>query len=238
MITVLHRDDDLVAVDKPSGVVVHRGKSGDDDTVLARCRAAALGRLLPVHRLDRGTSGVLLLARTPEAARALGAIFAAGRADKSYVALVRGHPPPETVVDQPVPADEGRPRIPARTGVIFLEGTEITGSPLREKRYALVEARPETGRFHQVRRHLKHLGHPVIGDSTYGRADHNRFLRERFGLGRLALHASRLVVPSLHGGDPLVLSAPLPEDLAAPLVKMGFGVLVAPDLPGTPPHGS
>jgi tRNA pseudouridine65 synthase len=180
-----------------------------------------LGRLHPVHRLDRGTSGVLLLARNPAAARDLGAAFAEGLADKTYLALVRGLLPAGGItVDHPVPADEGAPRTKARTFVLFLAAAELPASPLREARYSWVEARPETGRFHQVRRHLKHIGHPVLGDSTYGRADHNRLLRDRVGLARLALHAARLAIP--WRGARLVIDAPLPADLAEPLAALGL----------------
>jgi len=92
------------------------------------------------------------------------------------------------------------------------------------ERYALVEARPRTGRFHQIRRHFKHLSHPLIGDVRYGKGEHNRLFRERFGLHRLALHALELAFEHPGTGEPLRIVAPVPEDLAGPLGKMGMAV--------------
>jgi tRNA pseudouridine65 synthase len=105
-------------------------------------------------------------------------------------------------------------------------------SPLREARYSWIEARPETGRFHQVRRHAKHLGHPIVGDANYGRSEHNALLRERFGIARLALHARAITLPALGvRATWLSVRAPLPIDLAEALVAMGFerGALAAGD---------
>lgn len=215
---ILLEDPRFIAIDKPSGLVVHRGFSGDEDDVLAWLSRNGWPGLAPVHRLDRGTSGVLLLARDASAARELGAAFASGRTGKEYVALVRGAlASVEVTVDHPIPRDEGGERVPARSVVLGMETVLVPQSPLRERRYSLALVRPETGRFHQVRRHLKHLGHPVIGDANYGRGEHNRFLAEHVGLERLALHARRLSVEGM-----LDVVAPLPADLAQPLRELGF----------------
>jgi tRNA pseudouridine65 synthase len=215
-LTVLYRDDRLVAVDKPSGLLVHRGESRfrqDRIVAMTLLRDQIGARVFPVHRLDRGTSGVLLFALDPEAAAAVQASFAAGLAAKRYWALVRGIPPEEMVIDHPVPNDPGGPKVPAVTGIRRLATCE---------RYALVEARPRTGRFHQIRRHLKHASHPILGDVEYGKGEHNRLCRERFGLWRLALHAAELALPHPEGGGALTLAAPLPADLAGPLAAMGL----------------
>jgi tRNA pseudouridine65 synthase len=232
---VLYRDDRLLAVDKPSGLLVHRGWSGDRVTALDLARRIAGRRVHPVHRLDRGTSGVLVFALDAEAARRLGAAFSAGgseavaaaerageteKVEKVYIALVRGRAPEETVVDHPIPRSEGGPRVPAVTTVRRLGVAE----PEPGRVYSLVEARPATGRLHQVRRHLKHLAHPVIGDVEYGKGEHNRFFRERFGLHRLALHALALVLPHPATGERLRLAAPVPPDLAGPLAALGLPV--------------
>src|SRR5206468_4011822 len=129
-------------------------------------------------------SGVLVLARTSEFARTLHEQFEDGRADKRYWALVRGTPPDAGVVDHPIPRREDGPRVPAVTEFRRLAtvGTEIVdsaGQP-RAQSYSLVEARPLSGRRHQVRRHLKHAGHPLLGDTDYGRGEHNRLARERW----------------------------------------------------------
>jgi tRNA pseudouridine65 synthase len=223
---VLYDDGDVIALAKPSGVPVHRGASQERDTILERCRAAGWGRLLPIHRLDRGTSGVLLLARSVDAARTLGEAFAERRVEKSYVALVRGQVAfGEIDVDHPVPSCEGGPPVPARSNVRVLASVTRSESPLREQRYSVVRVRPETGRFHQVRRHLKHLGHPVIGDANYGRSEHNRWVRENFGLQRLALHAERLVIPSeVMPTKYIEIIAPIPDDLGEPLERLGLAL--------------
>lgn len=232
VLPVLHRDDRLLAVDKPSGLLVHRGWGGDRVTALDLARRIAGRRVHPVHRLDRGTSGVLVFALDAEAARRLGAAFAGDRGgegepggpvekiEKVYVALVRGRAPEATVVDHPIPRAEGGPRVPAVTAVLRLGLAE----PEPGRVYSLVEARPATGRLHQVRRHLKHLAHPVIGDVEYGKGEHNRFFRERFGLRRLALHALALTLPHPESGEPLRLVAPVPADLAGPLAALGLPV--------------
>ena len=219
---ILHQDEALLVVHKPSGLLVHRGLGADCDTVLARLARIVHGPLFSVHRLDRGTSGVLVLTRTREAARRLSSSWSTGQCHKHYFALVRGQPPPSARVDHPIPADEAGPRVDARTSIETLATVGVSGSPLRETRYSLVRAAPETGRFHQVRRHLKHLGHPVLGDANYGRREHNQLCAERFGLRRLALHALSVVLPHPLSGKRVRIVAPMPDDLSAPLGAMGF----------------
>jgi tRNA pseudouridine65 synthase len=132
---------------------------------------------------------------------------------KRYLALVRGIPAPSGVIDHPIPRAPGGPRVPAVTRFRLLATFE---------RYAWVEAVPETGRLHQVRRHLKHISHPVIGDVRYGKGEHNRLFRSRFGLYRLALHAAEIAFQHPSSGAPMRFSAPLPDDLAGPLACMGI----------------
>lgn len=222
----LHVDAELVVLAKPSGLVVHPGSSGDAlaATLLGRLREAGLGAIHTVHRLDRGTSGVLVFARDAESARRLGEAFAEGRVRKVYLALVRGLAPDEASIDHAIPKSEGGPKVPAQSTMRRLATIELEGSPLREARYSWVEVRPETGRFHQVRRHLKHLGHPVIGDAVYGRGEHNRYLRERVGLDRLVLHASSLELVHPSSGELLRFEAPLPEALVAALLRLGLAL--------------
>ncbi len=209
---LLYADEALVVVAKPSGIAVHRGLARER-LVLVDVAERKLGRpVYPVHRLDRATSGALVLPLSPEAARLLQAQFEAGEVEKRYLALVRGHPPEEGVIDHPVPRALDGPRVPAVTAFLRLAIWE---------RYALVEARPRTGRLHQIRRHLKHLGHPLIGDVRYGKGEHNRFFRERFGLHRLALHAASIAFAHPFTGAPLRVEAPLPPDFDAAVQAMG-----------------
>jgi tRNA pseudouridine65 synthase len=209
----LFRDGLLVVVNKPSGLAVHRGAARDRVFALQLVRDALGQRVYPVHRLDRATSGVLLLALDSGTARRLQQQFEAGTVEKRYLALVRGIPPESGVIDHPVPKDEDGPRAPAITEFRRLAVFE---------RYALMEARPRTGRFHQIRRHFKHLSHPLIGDVRYGKGEHNRLFRERFGLYRLALHAVELAFDHPETGERMRIVAPVPEDLAGPLRAMGM----------------
>jgi tRNA pseudouridine65 synthase len=205
---VLYRDESVVVVDKPAGLAVHRGWARERDVALTRV-ADVLGlRPFPVHRLDRGTSGALLFALGREAARALGAAFSAGLVRKRYLALVRGVPDESGVIDHPLRSGEEAddPRVPASTEYQRLE---VFG------RYSLIEARPLTGRLHQVRRHLKHIACPIIGDVNYGKGEHNRLFRSRLGLHRMFLHAAGLAFPHPASDRVVTVEAPLPPELAA-----------------------
>ena len=166
-------------------------------------------------RLDRGTSGVLLFALEPAAAADVGRAFQAGRVEKLYLALVRGVPPESGSVDHPIPRVAGGERVAAVTDFRL-----IARSPT--ERCSLVLARPRTGRLHQVRRHLKHISHPLVGDVRYGRGDINRHYRANYSLCRLALHAWSLELPHPHTGSPLRLHAPMPADLAVALTALGL----------------
>lgn len=211
---ILLDDSAVFAVNKPSGMLVHRGWADDGEIALEVAGRLAGGRLFPVHRLDRGTSGVLLFARDREGAAELGRAFEGGQIEKLYLALVRGLPPAEGLVDHPIPRREDGPRVPARTRFRTLSGST-------KERCALVAACPETGRLHQIRRHLKHINHPIVGDVNYGKGDINRLYREKYALRRLALHARELVFPHPVSRERVRVVAPLPTDLAGPLEALG-----------------
>ncbi|MCU0661242.1 MAG: RluA family pseudouridine synthase [Myxococcota bacterium] len=214
----LWRDEHYLAVDKPSGLAVHKGLCADSRTVVRAVRAwPSCKSASPMHRLDRGTSGVLLFALHTEAASRLAVGFEDGSVRKVYWALVRGVPPDSGVIDSPVPRSEGGPRVEART-----EFSTLSTVAIEPRALSLVEARPLSGRFHQVRRHLKHLGHPIIGDANYGKGELNRKIAGCFGLNRLALHARSLLFVHPYSGAALRLAAPLPLDFAQPLFAMGF----------------
>jgi tRNA pseudouridine65 synthase len=211
---ILHRDARCVAVAKPSGIATHRGWDDGDDALLQQVRDAVNAYVYPIHRLDRGASGIVLFALDKEAARAFSDAWP--EADKRYLALTRGHPPEHLVIDHAIPKEErGTERVPAVTEIWR---REVFG------RYAVVEARPRTGRLHQIRRHLKHLSCPLIGDVRYGKGEHNRLFRDRFDLHRLALHAISLRVPHPDGGE-LAVTCPLAPDLDAAIAaaRTAFG---------------
>jgi len=211
---ILHRDPRCVVVDKPSGIATHRGWDDSDDALLQVVRDAVNAYVYPIHRLDRGASGIVLFALDKDAARAFSDAWPL--ADKRYLAITRGHPAEHVVLDHAIPKAPGEPRVPA---VTEFWRRDTFG------RYALVEARPRTGRLHQIRRHLKHLSCPLIGDVRYGKGEHNRLWRDQFGLHRLALHATSLTVPHPEGGE-LAVSCPLAPDLAAAMAaaKQTYGI--------------
>jgi tRNA pseudouridine65 synthase len=201
---ILHHDDRFVVINKPSGMIVHQGWARDpkETVALQRVRDQIGRHVYPVHRLDRGASGCLVFALTPEAAAWFQEELNAGRVKKTYLALVRGIiEPPEGIIDHPVRQGEesSSPRVPAVT--------EYRRVAIGE-RCSLVECVPRTGRLHQIRRHLKHVSHPIIGDVNYGDGRVNREFRERFGLRRLALHALEITF-----GAKVRAGAPLPADL-------------------------
>ena len=210
---ILFRDETLVAVDKPAGLAVHRGWAGERDVAMMRVRDQLGLHVFPVHRLDRATSGVLLFAFSSEIASRLCESFSAHAVEKTYLALVRGIPPASGLIDHPLPPGEDphATRVSAQTEYLR---REVFG------RYSLVEARPHTGRLHQVRRHMKHIACPLIGDVNYGKGEHNRLFRERYGLHRLFLHATRLGLPHPMTGGRLEIASPLPPELAAVLEQL------------------
>ncbi|MEZ4398675.1 MAG: pseudouridine synthase [Kofleriaceae bacterium] len=208
-VTIAWRDARFVVVDKPAGVAVHRGwaRGGpDDEPLLQRVRDLVGQYVWLINRLDRGASGAVLFALDAEAARAASDQFAAGAVDKRYLAITRGHPPAHVVVDHPIPTEIGGPRGDAVTELRCLDTFG---------RYALVEARPRTGRLHQIRRHCKHIACPLIGDVKYGKGEHNRIFRAQHGLHRLALHAAFLGMPHPLGGPAIAVEVPLAADLRA-----------------------
>lgn len=215
MIELLYVDAQVVVANKPSGLLVHRGWDRDDDVAMFRVRDAIGQHVHPLHRLDRGTSGALLFARDPISAATLAKAFEEHQIDKTYLALVRGEPPEEGLIDYAIPKAEDGPRVPARTRF-----KKIARSPV--DRCSLVEAKPETGRLHQIRRHLRHISHPLVGDVAYGSGSVNRHYRSTYDLHRLALHASALAFAHPVTGVRVSVEAPLPPELRSAFEKLGL----------------
>ena len=220
-LTEIYRDPWLLAVHKPAGLLVHRSPIDKHETEFALQYARALNggdHVYPVHRLDRPTSGVLLFARDPETARVLGLAMMAGEVSKTYLAMVRGWAPESGVIDHPLreePEDRRRKNEPqpVREAVTHFRRLATTEIPVAierypTSRYSLVELQPKTGRKHQLRRHMKHISHPIIGDANHGRGRHNRYFAERFGEGRLMLAATRLWLRHPVHGELLELFSP------------------------------
>lgn len=215
---ILYADDALVVVNKPSGLLVHRSPIDRHETRFAvQLLRNQLGRRVhPVHRLDKGTSGALVFALDRTVAGTLAAAFANQQVRKSYLAIVRGWPAGsgtieyalDAVQDPYAPADDGVAK-PARTDFRTLATVELPHRVDRypTARYALLELQPDTGRRHQLRRHLAHVSHPIIGDSTYGKGRHNRLFEASFGVNRLLLACVRLQFAHPVTGEALVIDA-------------------------------
>ncbi|MGH8158954.1 MAG: pseudouridine synthase [Rhodanobacter sp.] len=228
MLDILYQDDALIAVNKPANLAVHRSKmvGNADEFLIDQLREQVGGIVYLAHRLDRATSGVLLIARSSEIAAALGEQFMGRHVRKQYLAVVRGWPEPEEgLIDYALPGSrETGPRREARTHYRRLATVEVAIALGRypQQRYALVQAEPESGRFRQIRKHLAHIHHPIIGDCQHGRGDHNRLYKQYFGCHRMLLHAWRLRFAHPLDGRPLQIEAPLDHEYANLLARFGW----------------
>jgi tRNA pseudouridine65 synthase len=236
---ILYRDRWLVAVDKPAGLLVHRTELARAETFALQLVRNRLGRrVYAVHRLDRPTSGVLLFGLTPEAAAGASRLFERRQVVKRYLAVVRGWLEPADIIDYPL-AD--RPDLPPRPSVTRYRELARVELPFAvgrypTSRYAMAEVTPETGRFHQIRRHFHHISHPLIGDTTHGDGRHNRFFRGAYGLDRLLLHALSLRFSHPVTGEELRLQAPLDARWQALLGALGWGAVARSVALPSPPR--
>ena len=206
MLEILYQDDVLVAVNKPAGMLVHRSWLDRHETqfVMQTLRAQIGQRVYPIHRLDRPTSGVLLFALNSEIANLLCLQFEQKQIEKQYLAVVRGYVTGHGEIDYPLKvqldkiADKfSQPDKAPQSAVTFYEGLQTVEMPYgvgryATSRYSLVRLIPQTGRKHQLRRHMKHIFHPILGDTQYGDLHQNRALMEHTGCARLLLHAEKL----------------------------------------------
>ena len=223
MLDILYLDDYLAIVHKPAGWLVHRTPldRGETRFVLQTLRDQIGRHVWPVHRLDKGTSGVLLFALSAEVARMLGQAFESGDGlQKTYRAVVRGWPADEGLIDHPLkrmPDDMRTERLevqPAQSRFATLRRFELplTQQGFATTRCAEVALEPLTGRRHQLRRHMKHIAHPILGDATHGKGPLNRAVADLIGHQRLWLHAQSLTLPHPVNGEILRWMSPLPSE--------------------------
>ncbi len=222
---VVYRDDWLAVVSKPAGLMVHDSAlaRGETDFAADRLREQFGARVFLVHRLDRATSGCLLLAFDRQAASALGKGLMAGDFEKAYLAVCRGWPEAAFTVDHPLDGGPGKPaKKPAVTRFARLATCELDhpSAGFATSRYALLRAWPDTGRFRQIRRHLKHASHHLVGDTSHGDGRHNRAFR-RLGIHRMLLHAERLAFTHPRSGERLAVEAPPDDGFARALALFG-----------------
>lgn len=218
-LAVLYQDAQLAVVDKPAGLMVHDSAlaRGETDFAADRLRLQFDRPVFLVHRLDRATSGCLLLAFDRESASTLGKAMMAGAVDKHYLAVCRGWPAEQHfTVDHPLDGGPGKPVKKAAVTVFErLATTELAlpSAGFETSRYALLRASPLTGRFRQIRRHLKHLSHHLIGDTSHGDGRHNRSFR-MLGIHRMLLHAQALAFAHPMTGAALRVQAPVEAGFA------------------------
>jgi tRNA pseudouridine65 synthase len=225
MLEILYQDKHLVAINKPSGLLVHRSPIDRHETRFAiQLLRDQIGQFVyPVHRLDKPTSGVLLFTLDKESAQRISEQFRDHSTQKHYLAVVRGFTEVEGIIDHPLTekldkiSDKNRSQEPQAQEAIThynrLATVEIPYAVGRyeRSRYSLLHVRPRSGRKHQIRRHVKHLSHHLIGDTKYGRGEHNKLFREHFDCHRMLLHARTLEITHPFTDERLIITAPLDE---------------------------
>jgi tRNA pseudouridine65 synthase len=236
---ILYQDSELVVVNKTSGLLVHRSLIDRHavEFAMQMVRDQLGQNVYPVHRLDRPTSGALIFALSSSVARHLANEFSEGRVEKKYLAVVRGVPKQEITVDYALKEELDRKSDaqaradkaaqPAITHFTRLASKEfnVAVDKYPTSRYSLVVAQPVTGRKHQIRRHLSHIKHPIIGDVKYGKGTHNRFFAETLGVRRLLLACTELGFEHPTKNEITRVRAPLSAEFSALLVRLGWGEL-------------
>lgn len=225
MLEIVFQDDYLIAINKPHGLLVHRSSIAQDtkEFALQQLKAQIGRHVSPVHRLDRKTSGVLLFALEKEAERAMHQKFMNGELEKEYLAIVRGYSPDDMEIDYPLKKENGAIQ-EAFTAFKTLKRAELP-IPLGKydtSRYSLIEAKPTTGRMHQLRKHFAHIFHPIIGDRKHGCNKQNRFFKERFEMTTMLLHASKLQFNHPITEQEITISAPIQKEFLRMMKLMGW----------------
>lgn len=236
-IEILFEDDDVVAIHKPAGLLVHRSYLARRERFFAMqlTRDKVGCHVFPVHRLDRPTSGILLFAKSSEMANALCEQFASHSIDKEYLAIVRGNMHEAATLDYALKeelddvadkdVDPNKAAQDAVTSYKPLLNSEIPYASGRyaTSRYALVHLSPHTGRKHQLRRHMAHLRHPILGDTTHGDGKQNKFFREHFGINRLWLIAKKLSFNHPRTGERVAVETELEQEWLTLFDELGWG---------------
>ncbi len=209
---ILYQDDQLVAINKPNGLLVHRTRIANDasEFALQILRDQLDQHVFPCHRLDRKTSGVLLFAKDEMTNRIMQKKFADGQVNKKYVAIVRGYTPDAYTIDYPLKSEKGILQ-QAITQYKTLARTEMPlhFSGQSTSRYSLVEIEPSTGRMHQIRKHFAHIFHPIIGDRPHGCNKQNKLFKDKWSMTTMMLHASLLKFQHPNNSEEVVISARL-----------------------------
>jgi tRNA pseudouridine65 synthase len=228
MLDILFEDEHLVIIDKPSGLLVHRTRQafGEDENALIQLRDQIGSWVSPVHRLDRATSGILLFAKSEAILPLLKGQFMERVVEKSYLTIVRGIPADkENLIDHPLASERSGKLQEAQTKYKVIAKSEIPFNSTGRyptSRYSLLEIDLMTGRTHQIRRHLAHIRHYIIGDKKHGDNKQNIFFEKQFGLNNLLLHAWKLSLTHPVSGEKLNLSCPIPVHFRTIMQELGW----------------
>lgn len=222
---ILYEDDWIIAINKPAGLLVHRSSiaTNTDVYALQLLRDQVGFHVFPIHRLDRKTSGILLFAKDKTFVQAFQQALSSDESVKAYHAIVRGHFPQEVTLDYDLTNDKGKTQS-AITHFKLIQNTEIDQpfGKFETSRYALIEARPKTGRMHQIRKHLNHLRHPIIGDRPHGCNKQNKLFLDKWGLTKMLLHAKEVELQHPNLNKKLSIKAPLPKHFEQMLKTLQF----------------
>jgi len=233
---ILYRDEQIVVIDKPPGLLVHRSEIDRHETRFAiQILRDQIGQhVWPAHRLDRGTSGVLLFGLSKEIAGQLGRQFETGTVEKHYLAVVRGYPPASGSIAHALSRQRDAYEFQGEHSSTEAQAALTHFRKLAEielpvavdrypcSRYALLALEPVTGRRHQIRRHLKHIAHPIIGDATYGKGRHNRYFAEQLDCHRLLLACIGMAFNHPLDGRRVHIKAPVSGEFAATLARFSW----------------
>jgi tRNA pseudouridine65 synthase len=225
MLDILYQDDHLIAINKPHGLLVHRSSIAADaeEFALQILRDQIGKKVNPAHRIDRKTGGVLLFAFDKPTEIAMQQQFMENQVKKKYLAILRGYTPDSEEIDYPLRKENGTLQ-EAFTRYITLKRAELDVALGKHttSRYSLVEAAPETGRMHQLRKHFAHIFHPIIGDRTHGCNKQNKLFKETWELDTMMLHASELIFTHPVTGLQVVINAPLQPEFVRTMGIMGW----------------
>jgi tRNA pseudouridine65 synthase len=226
MLDILYRDEHLIAINKPHGLLVHRSPIAADaeQFALQLLRDQVGQKVYPVHRIDRKTAGVLLFALDKDTEIAMQQQFMRDEVSKRYLAIVRGHTPDAEEIDYPLRKENGTLQ-EAFTSYITLKHAELN-VPFgvhATSRYSLINVMPKTGRMHQIRKHMAHVFHPIIGDRTHGCNKQNRLFKEKWQMETMLLHAAELSFNHPVSGEIIMISAPLQYEFTEVMTLMGWG---------------
>lgn len=237
---ILYQDEYLVAINKPSGLLVHKSPIDKREKRFAlQLLRDQIGQYVyPVHRLDKPTSGVLLFALSAEIAQMMSLLFRSSKVHKEYIAIVRGFTEDVSLIDYPLKQmldtkaqkKEGITKEIQEAQTVYERlGTVELPFPVSRypvARYSLIKLFPKTGRKHQIRRHMKHIFHPIVGDTKHGRGEHNKLFREKFGCHRLLLHSHRISFIHPVSENHIVINAQVDDTFHNLLKDFGWNNIV------------